>query len=184
VRSRKIPQSGRVWIGRSDFGFALFSLLLHLATIPLGVFLPPTPPPPRRELLPFFSPVDVRIKFHDPRSRRPKVFFFLPHLDQLSIIIINMLFQRPANTILSLSRNVVRRAKSSSSGAAAEESFSGGLAAAVGVTFGTYMIADFLSNFIQHPTQKVRDSLYLMYSKTNRKSSSIFLDENFVVVVY
>eukprot|EP00979_Chaetoceros_neogracilis_P012477 scaffold3337_cov256-Chaetoceros_neogracile.AAC.11 len=25
---------------------------------------------------------------------------------------------------------------------------------AVGTTFGTYCIADFLSNFIQHPTQK------------------------------
>ena len=29
------------------------------------------------------------------------------------------------------------------------------LAAAVGTTFGTYMVADFLSNFIQHPTQKM-----------------------------
>lgn len=31
----------------------------------------------------------------------------------------------------------------------------GALLAAVGTTFGTYMIADFLSNFIQHPTQLV-----------------------------
>lgn len=29
------------------------------------------------------------------------------------------------------------------------------LARAIGTTFGTYMIADFLSNFIQHPTQKM-----------------------------
>lgn len=29
------------------------------------------------------------------------------------------------------------------------------LITAVGTTFGTYMIADFLSNFIQHPTQKM-----------------------------
>jgi hypothetical protein len=28
-------------------------------------------------------------------------------------------------------------------------------AGAVATTFGTYMLADFLSNFIQHPTQKV-----------------------------
>lgn len=27
--------------------------------------------------------------------------------------------------------------------------------AAVGTTFGTYMVADYLSNFIQHPTQKM-----------------------------
>lgn len=27
------------------------------------------------------------------------------------------------------------------------------LAKAVGTTFGTYMIADYLSNYIQHPTQ-------------------------------
>jgi hypothetical protein len=32
----------------------------------------------------------------------------------------------------------------------------GGLAAAVGTTFVTYMAADYLSNYIQHPTQKVR----------------------------
>ena len=31
----------------------------------------------------------------------------------------------------------------------------GALLAAVGTTFGTYMVADFLSNFIQHPTQLV-----------------------------
>ena len=29
------------------------------------------------------------------------------------------------------------------------------LAKAIGTTFGTYCIADFLSNFIQHPTQKM-----------------------------
>lgn len=29
------------------------------------------------------------------------------------------------------------------------------LAKAVGTTFGTYMIADYLSNFLQHPTQKM-----------------------------
>jgi hypothetical protein len=70
-----------------------------------------------------------------------------------------MLFQRSANTILNLSRNMARRAKSttSSTAAATAESVSaGGLVVAVGTTFGTYMIADFLSNFIQHPTQKVR----------------------------
>jgi len=27
--------------------------------------------------------------------------------------------------------------------------------AALGTTFGTYMTADFLSNFLQHPTQKM-----------------------------
>ena len=42
-----------------------------------------------------------------------------------------------------------------------EEAQSGagsGLAVAVATTFGTYMLADTLSNFLQHPTQKVRDS--------------------------
>ena len=29
------------------------------------------------------------------------------------------------------------------------------LAKAVGTTFGTYMIADYLSNFLQHPTQQM-----------------------------
>jgi hypothetical protein len=43
---------------------------------------------------------------------------------------------------------------------AASEASSGGdsLAMAVGTTFVTYCIADFLSNFIQHPTQKVSSS--------------------------
>ena len=36
-----------------------------------------------------------------------------------------------------------------------EEASSSGLVTAVATTFGTYMLADFLSNFLQHPTQKV-----------------------------
>jgi len=54
---------------------------------------------------------------------------------------------------------MARRAKSTTSSTAAASEGSvgaGGLVVAVGTTFGTYMIADFLSNFIQHPTQKVR----------------------------
>jgi hypothetical protein len=39
----------------------------------------------------------------------------------------------------------------------AESGAGSGLAVAVVTTFGTYMMADTLSNFIQHPTQKVRD---------------------------
>eukprot|EP00977_Amphora_coffeiformis_P014436 scaffold4052_cov213-Amphora_coffeaeformis.AAC.3 len=41
-----------------------------------------------------------------------------------------------------------------STAAAEEGSAAGGLVLAVGTTFGTYMMADFLSNFIQHPSQK------------------------------
>lgn len=33
----------------------------------------------------------------------------------------------------------------------------GALLAAVGTTFGTYMLADFLLNFLQHPSQKIND---------------------------
>lgn len=36
---------------------------------------------------------------------------------------------------------------------------------AVGTTFGTYCVADFLSNFIQHPTQKVRVKKVKMVKK-------------------
>jgi hypothetical protein len=46
-----------------------------------------------------------------------------------------------------------RRVMSTTDGAG---SAGGGLAAAVGTTFVTYMAADFLSNFLQHPTQLVR----------------------------
>lgn len=34
------------------------------------------------------------------------------------------------------------------------------LAKAVGTTFGTYMIADYLSNYLQHPTQKMDYGLF------------------------
>lgn len=68
----------------------------------------------------------------------------------------NMLFSRAATR--SLFRSFVKRSKATvSEGHATEKASSAatGLVAAVGATFGTYMIADFLSNFIQHPTQKV-----------------------------
>ena len=65
-----------------------------------------------------------------------------------------MLFSRDATS--NLARSVVRRAKSSSASAEETSAAAGGLAVAVATTFGTYMCADFLSNFIQHPTQKVR----------------------------
>jgi hypothetical protein len=72
-------------------------------------------------------------------------------------------------------RVVSKRAKSTLSGGdhgagSAENATSAasGLIAAVGTTFGTYMLADFLSNFIQHPTQKV--------SKTT--SPHLYLDQN------
>jgi hypothetical protein len=64
-----------------------------------------------------------------------------------------MLFSRASTS--SLVKNVARRAKSSSAGAEETAAAGGGLAVAVATTFGTYMLADFLSNFIQHPTQKV-----------------------------
>ena len=54
------------------------------------------------------------------------------------------------------SRTLGRRVMTT--GVPAEEASSAGLGAlvaAVGTTFGTYMLADFLSNFIQHPTQLV-----------------------------
>lgn len=75
-----------------------------------------------------------------------------------------MLFSRPSSSLFTktFARRpaFVRRAALSSSKetgaeAASEEGASGGLVLAVGTTFVTYMTADFLSNFIQHPTQKV-----------------------------
>jgi mevalonate pyrophosphate decarboxylase len=58
------------------------------------------------------------------------------------------------------SRLFAKRTMSSSpaAGEASSSSSSGSaaLAAAVATTFGTYMLADTLSNFLQHPTQKVR----------------------------
>ncbi|KAL3757482.1 hypothetical protein ACHAWU_006689 [Discostella pseudostelligera] len=66
-----------------------------------------------------------------------------------------LLYSRAATSILGVSKNLARRAKSTSTSAASsEEAASGNLAVAVATTFGTYMLADFLSNFIQHPIQK------------------------------
>ena len=76
-----------------------------------------------------------------------------------------MLFSNACtSSLLSRSNNVVRlmarrsipkRGKADVTSSGEATSGNEGLLAAVGVTFGTYMIADFLSNFIQHPTQQV-----------------------------
>ena len=60
---------------------------------------------------------------------------------------------------MSLFRNAFQKVGRRFMSTTAEEAASGGagaLVAAVGTTFVTYMTADFLANFIQHPTQKVR----------------------------
>jgi hypothetical protein len=66
-----------------------------------------------------------------------------------------MLSSRASSSLLSASKGWVRRAKSFSSLNEEAASTGGPLITGVAVTFGTYMMADFLSNFIQHPTQKV-----------------------------
>ena len=61
-------------------------------------------------------------------------------------------------SLFSKVRNVPMRVvsrKMSASALPKEEPGAGALFAAVGATFVTYMTADFLSNFLQHPTQKV-----------------------------
>jgi hypothetical protein len=68
---------------------------------------------------------------------------------------------------------VSKRAKSTlSSGDAVSSknatSAASGLIAAVGTTFGTYMLADFLSNFIQHPTQTVRRILSIQLNHLSK----------------
>jgi hypothetical protein len=48
-----------------------------------------------------------------------------------------------------------RRCMTTATDAAGGGAGTGALAAAAGTTFVTYVIADFLSNFLQHPTQLV-----------------------------
>jgi hypothetical protein len=65
-----------------------------------------------------------------------------------------------------LSRTAARgrgRRAMSTGGMADGASSAEGLAAAVGTTFVTYMTADFLSNFLQHPTQLVSVELVIQY---------------------
>jgi DNA-binding transcriptional LysR family regulator len=64
-----------------------------------------------------------------------------------------MFFARGSSTLLA--RSFARRAKSTSAGAEEAVASGGSIVGAVATTFGTYCLADFLSNFIQHPTQKV-----------------------------
>jgi DNA-binding transcriptional LysR family regulator len=64
-----------------------------------------------------------------------------------------MFFARAPSTLLA--RSSALRSKFSSAGAEEAAASGGLLAGAVATTFGTYCLADFLSNFIQHPTQKV-----------------------------
>ena len=66
-----------------------------------------------------------------------------------------MLFSRASTSILARSRALVKNVRSKSSSAEEATEAGGSLAVAVATTFGTYMIADFLSNFIQHPYHKV-----------------------------
>jgi hypothetical protein len=66
-----------------------------------------------------------------------------------------MLSSRASTSLLSARNSLARRAKSSSSSNEEAASDGGSLIAGVAATFGTYMMADFLSNFIQHPSQKV-----------------------------
>lgn len=61
-------------------------------------------------------------------------------------------------SLFSKVRNVPLRVashKMSASATPQEVPGAGALLSAVGATFVTYMTADFLSNFLQHPTQKV-----------------------------
>ena len=68
-----------------------------------------------------------------------------------------MFFARASSTLLA--RSSALRSKFSSAGAEEAAASGGLLAGAVATTFGTYCLADFLSNFIQHPTQKVSFAL-------------------------
>ena len=52
-------------------------------------------------------------------------------------------------------RSVAGRGRKFSTSPGGEGGGAGVLVAGVATTFATYMTADFLSNFIQHPTQKV-----------------------------
>mmetsp|Transcript_26513 Transcript_26513/g.37235 ORF Transcript_26513/g.37235 Transcript_26513/m.37235 type:complete len:236 (-) Transcript_26513:262-969(-) len=62
-----------------------------------------------------------------------------------------MLFTKASSSLFA--KTFARRAMSTTAEGASSASSSGGLATAVGTTFVTYCTADYLSNFIQHPTQ-------------------------------
>jgi hypothetical protein len=105
------------------------------------------------------------------------IFVPLPHPNLYNNT--KMLFTKAATS--NFLRSVSKRAKSTLSGgeqvAGSSEKASSaatGLVAAVGTTFGTYMLADFLSNFIQHPTQKVSEMgfVFALWRKSTGKSIS------------
>jgi len=71
------------------------------------------------------------------------------------LLIINMLFRNAFKNLSPRVQKAGLRFKTTKVDESAPAAGAGALVAAVGTTFGTYMIADFLSNFLQHPTQKV-----------------------------
>jgi hypothetical protein len=92
---------------------------------------------------------NVKKGFGKRKSAKAKSFLFLPKQKHRKDS--TMLFNRASRNLFN---NAFRRFKSTS--ARPTEELPTFALSAVGMTFGTYMCADFLSNFIQHPTQKVR----------------------------
>jgi hypothetical protein len=78
-----------------------------------------------------------------------------------------MLFNRASRNLFN---GAYKRFKSTAADVGSSEVAFAGMGA-VATTFGTYMIADFLSNFIQHPTQKVCLSVT---SRMLNSSTSLF----------
>ena len=91
--------------------------------------------------------VQHRVSFLDPFDHHR------PRRNLLNRKLSTMFFARAPSTLLA--RSSALRSKFSSAGAEEAAASGGLLAGAVATTFGTYCLADFLSNFIQHPTQKV-----------------------------
>jgi hypothetical protein len=79
----------------------------------------------------------------------------------------NMLFNRASRNLFN---GAYKRFQSTAADVGSSEVAFAGMGA-VATTFGTYMIADFLSNFIQHPTQKVCLSVT---SRMLNSSTSLF----------
>jgi hypothetical protein len=94
----------------------------------------------------------------DPNlETNPSLFLFARKRKDILVPTIKMsLFTKVWSTSIRTTRQ-----KMSTTTLPSEVTGSGALLTAVGTTFLTYMTADFLSNFIQHPSQKViRLTLY------------------------
>jgi hypothetical protein len=100
-----------------------------------------------------FSGIKVTPCAYNPSAQ--STYLYSSHSSiSFAFIMFRNAFRKVLPSNLHTPRSTIIQTKKLSTSQESSAAASNGLAAAVATTFGTYMLADFLSNFLQHPTQK------------------------------